>query len=41
MKAEYLAYLSVGLILGAVSYIAVGTLWLVNFWAQNILAGMA
>lgn len=36
---EYVAYLCLGLILGAVAYIVVGALWL-GYWAwANALAG--
>ena len=39
MNREYLAYLCLGLILGALGYIVVGALWLANFAIQNELAG--
>lgn len=36
---EYIAYLSLGITLGAVAYIVVGILWFLNFAWQNALAG--
>ena len=39
MRAEYVAFVAIGVLLGLAAYVVVGALWLANFAWQNAVAG--